>query len=136
MNFNHTVLLYIATLLIFLTIDSIWLTKVAAKVYKKDIGHLLASKPNLMPALFFYLIYVFGIVFLVLKPALGLDSLEHLIKYAALLGAVSYSTFDLTNQSVLKKWPTKISVIDILWGMVLTTLTSVITFYVCKRIIL
>jgi uncharacterized membrane protein len=38
----------------------------------------------------------------------------------AMLGAMCYATYDLTNQATLKVWATRITVIDICWGTFLT----------------
>ncbi len=42
----------------------------------------------------------------------------------ALLGALCYATFDLTNQAVMKIWSTQISVMDIAWGAFATAVAS------------
>lgn len=47
-----------------LALDSIWLVKVAPNLYKSNIGHLMAEKTNFLAAGLFYLIYIFGVVFL------------------------------------------------------------------------
>jgi uncharacterized membrane protein len=42
------------------------------------------------------------------------------VTHGALFGLVAYSTFDLTSMAVFKNWPAKITVIDLLWGTILT----------------
>lgn len=101
-------------------IDAIWLAKIAPNLYKSNIGHLMAEKPNLIAAGFFYLIYIVGLVVFVIQPAYEKGSVSHAAIYGALFGLVAYATFDLTSQAVFKDWPTKITIIDLIWGTILT----------------
>ena len=42
----------------------------------------------------------------------------------AALGFVAYATYDLTNQATLSVWSTRLTIIDLCWGTVLTTLSA------------
>jgi uncharacterized membrane protein len=44
----------------------------------------------------------------------------------ALLGLFGYGTYDLTNQATLKEWPTVVTVVDLVWGALLTGVVSII----------
>ena len=41
-----------------------------------------------------------------------------------MFGFCAYATYDLTNQATLKTWSTTITVIDMAWGTLLTTLAA------------
>jgi uncharacterized membrane protein len=41
-----------------------------------------------------------------------------------LLGLIMYATYDLTNLATLKDWPLPITLIDLIWGSFLGSLTS------------
>ncbi len=112
--------LYALSFASLLAIDSIWLTKVAPKFYKSNIGHLMTDTPNLLAAGLFYAIYIAGLVVFVVQPAVTDKSLAFAASRGALFGLVAYSTFDLTANAVFKNWPTKVTVIDMLWGTLLT----------------
>ena len=101
-------------------LDFLWLGFVAKKVYYSQMGSLLLEKPNMIPALIFYAIYVVGIVVFVVNPALAQNSLGRAAGYGALFGLVAYATYDLTNLAVLKGYSPTIAVIDLAWGMVIT----------------
>lgn len=121
------------TFISFLFIDFIWLTKVAPKLYKEQIGHLMADKPNLGAAGLFYLLYIIGLVVFVVQPAVAKQSVAFAATRGALFGLVAYATFDLTSMAVLKDWPLKITVIDLAWGTILTaTVCTLATFAVLK----
>lgn len=55
---------YLITAAIFLVIDIVWLAVISPKLYKANIGHLLAEKPNLVAAGVFYLLFVGALLFL------------------------------------------------------------------------
>jgi len=107
----------------FAVIDAIWL-KTMNPFYRGQIGELLADRPNLGYAVVFYVIYIAGIVFFALRPALDGGSWLSAVGYGAGLGAFAYATYDLTNAATLKTWPLQLIVVDILWGAVLTALAT------------
>lgn len=100
MNF---ILYYVIAFIVFLAIDALWLGLVAPKFYKAQIGHLMAEKPNLIAALVFYLIFIAGLVYFVLLPAVTNDSWVTAFANGALFGFVTYATYDLTNYATDRK---------------------------------
>jgi uncharacterized membrane protein len=124
---------FLATAGIFVVIDAIWLTTIANKFYKKQLGSLLLAKPKFGPAVIFYALYVSAIVIFVLNPALEAGrSLTYLIGHAALLGLTMYATYDLTNLATLKKWPVTLTIVDLAWGTFITTIVSIIGFEIFR----
>ncbi len=115
---------YLVTTGIFLLIDIVWLGFVAPKLYKANIGHLMAEKPNLLAAGVFYLLYIAALLFFVIDPALAKGSVWQAVWTGAFLGLAMYATYDLTNLATLKDWPLKITVIDLIWGTFITAATS------------
>jgi uncharacterized membrane protein len=113
-------------------IDAVWLSVVANKFYKSQLGNLLMDKPNMPAAVLFYVIYVIGVVAFVLMPALEKQSWTHAAGYGALFGLVAYATYDLTNLATLKGWPVKLVVVDLLWGMALTATVAVLAYWVMR----
>jgi uncharacterized membrane protein len=107
----------------FAIIDAIWL-KTMNPFYRRQIGDLMADKPNLGYAVVFYVIYIAGIVFFALTPALDGGSWLSAVGYGAALGVFGYATYDLTNAATLRTWPWQLIVVDILWGAVLTALAT------------
>ena len=108
----------------FAVIDSVWL-KSMSKFYRSHLGHLMADKPHLGYAVVFYVLYIAGIVFFALQPALDGGSWLTALGYGAALGTFAYATYDLTNAATLKNWTLTIVVVDIAWGAVLTGLATV-----------
>jgi uncharacterized membrane protein len=113
-------------------LDFVWLGFVAKKLYYGEMGKILLEKPNMVPALLFYVIYVVGVVVFVITPALEKGSWLHALVYGALFGFVAYATYDLTNLATLKGFSQKIVVIDLVWGAAITAVVAVGTYAVVK----
>jgi uncharacterized membrane protein len=125
--------LYFITLPIFLAIDMVWLTLVAKNFYAKQIGYLMAKNPNLLAALIFYLIFIAGLIIFVITPALDKKMWTQALLTGAFFGLVTYATYDLTNLATIKDWPLIITIVDLIWGMVLSAVVSVITYFVALK---
>lgn len=126
--------LYAIALPVFLVIDSIWLVLIAKNFYSKHIGYLMAKNPNLVAALIFYLIFIGGLIFFVISPALDKKLLSHALIAGAFFGLVTYSTYDLTNLATVKDWPLIVTIIDLIWGMTLSAVVSAVTYSIAIKI--
>jgi hypothetical protein len=58
------------------------------------------------------------------RPGLEAGSWPKAVLYGALLGALAYGTYDLTNLAVLKGFTVKVALVDMLWGVFVTAATS------------
>lgn len=123
---------YASGLVAFLLIDYIWLSQIALGFYKREIGTLMLDKPDLGIALLFYLFYVVALVILAVLPALEKQQWMLAAVYGGLLGFAAYGTYDITNLATLKGWSIVMSVVDIIWGTVLTASVAVISYFVAK----
>ena len=124
--------MYVIAFIAFVVIDAIWLMFISKNLYSTELGHLMADKAKLMPAIIFYLIFLVGLVYFVINPAILNNDLPKLLLSAALFGLITYATYDLTNLATLKDWPIKITIIDLIWGTFLSTAVSYITWVVYK----
>ena len=125
--------LYALSFVSLIGLDAIWLTTISPKLYKEQIGHLMAKKPNLPAAGLFYAIYIVGLVVFIVQPAVQKESIMYAASRGALFGLVAYATFDLTSLAVLKDWPIKITVIDLIWGSVLTASVCALATFLALR---
>ncbi len=116
--------LYLATLVAFFAIDMVWLGLVARTFYKKHLGFLMAPSPNWAAAILFYLLFVGGILVFVVVPGLESGTLVTTLVRGALFGLITYATYDLTNLATLKDWPLTLTIVDLIWGTVLSTTVS------------
>jgi uncharacterized membrane protein len=127
--------LYLVSLAAFFVIDMLWLGLVARSFYQQHLGFLMAPSPNWFVAILFYLLFIVGLLVFVIVPGLKDNSLKTTLLKAALFGLITYATYDLTNLATLKDWPALLSIVDMLWGTVLSVLVSYISFIVGKRLI-
>lgn len=124
---------YIGTLVSFLAIDALWLGVVARKFYQEQLGDLMLPSPNFAVAAVFYLFFPAAIVALAFRPGLEVGSLWTAAGFGAVLGLAAYGTYDMTNLSTLKNWPASLSIVDMIWGTVLTAIASVSGYAVARH---
>ncbi|XMB73021.1 DUF2177 family protein [Mycoplasmatota bacterium WC30] len=125
--------MYIIALVIFIVIDAVWLGLVAPQFYSDQIGHLMAEEANLFAALVFYLIFVVGVVYFVVNPAVENQNMKQLLVSGILFGFITYATYDLTNLATLKDWPITVTIVDLIWGTTLSTLIGLFTYLIYNK---
>ena len=126
--------LYIITFVVFFAIDFIWLNFIAKNIYATKIGHLLAENPRLFPALIFYLVFIVGVIIFAVLPGYEAQNIWKTVMLGALFGLLTYSTYDLTNLATLKNWPVSVTIIDLIWGTSISTVTSVAGYYIAMAL--
>ncbi len=126
--------LYAIALPVFFAIDMIWLGLVAKNFYRTQIGSLMKTDINWAAAMIFYLIFIAGLVYFVISPAVEKNSWSHALLLGAFFGLVCYATYDLTNLAIAKDWPLLVTIIDLIWGAVLAASVSIITYFIANKI--
>ena len=115
---------YAATALVLLMLDVLWIGGLAQSLYQEGIGHLMAEQPRLGVAALFYALYPIGLLVFVVAPRGVTDDWPATLLRGALFGLVAYATYDLTNLATLKGWPVGMSLIDIAWGITVSTVSA------------
>jgi uncharacterized membrane protein len=126
--------LFAIALPVFFVIDMTWLVVVAKKFYQEKIGFLMRPDINWFAAIIFYLLFITGLVLFVIQPAVEKHSWVHALIFGALFGLITYATYDLTNLATLKDWPLSVTIVDLIWGTVLASAISVITYLIANKI--
>ena len=130
-------LAYGLTLLVFLALDAVWLSLSASALYRPAIGHLMAPEVDWRAVAVFYPLYVGGLVFFAVAPALASRPFAGALGRGALFGFLAYATYDFTNQATLRDWPWRITVIDLVWGATVSgvsaAVASALTAVTCRR---
>jgi uncharacterized membrane protein len=128
-------ILYLATLIVIIPIDFLFLGTVAKSFFTAQVGDML-GEIRLAPAILFYLLYVIGI--LVFVNGSPNATWQTTLLYGALFGLFCYATFELTSLSLLKHWTWTVVVVDVSWGTFVTavsaTLGLIITNAITSRI--
>ena len=124
---------YLVTFIVFIILELFWLIILAKDLYAKELGYIMKSEPDLIPAAVFGLLFVGGLVFFVVNPAIDQNSWSYALFSGILYGLITYATYTLTNLANLESWPLKVTIIDLLWGMVLGGAASTISFFILNR---
>ncbi len=122
--------LYGIAFAVFVVVDLVWLAAIAKNLYQKELGYILAKSPNWTAAIVFYLLYLVGLVYFVIYPAVVAKDWTLALKNGVFFGFITYATYDLTNLATLKDWPLKITIIDLIWGSFLGGTISTVTFWI------
>ncbi len=84
----------------------------------------MANRPNLPVAVLFYFVYAAGPMVFSLAAQGSTSGWRPTLQAAALFGFFAYATYDLTNLATLKNWPAGLSMIDIAWGVFVSTASA------------
>lgn len=125
---------YVIAAVVFLLLDLAWLGLVADRLYEHFLGDLLADSPNAAAAVVFYAIFVAGLVYFVIAPAVAERSARAAAVRGAAFGFVTYATWDLTSLAVLEGFPVEIVPIDLAWGTFVASAVSTTTYLVWDRL--
>ena len=118
---NRYLLLYLATLVVLIPIDFLFLGLVAKGFFQSQVGDML-GEIRLAPAILFYLLYVVGILIFVSGAADA--TWQSTLLYGALFGFFCYATFELTSLSLLRHWTWPVVLVDVTWGTFVTAASS------------
>ncbi len=129
---THYIFLYLLTVPVFFLIDMVWLGFVARGTYQNYLGHLLGPI-NWPIAISFYLIYIAGIIFFAVHPAIEARSAMKALALGAFFGFFTYMTYDMTNWATIKDWPGFISIIDMAWGTFLGASVSLASYSIYQK---
>ncbi len=121
--------LYLLTIPVFFIIDMLWIAGIAWSWYQAKLAAFLGPV-NWYAAGLFYFIYIAGIILFAVLPALEAQSLARAALLGAALGLVAYATYDLTNLATLKNWPLVVTIVDLMWGMVLTASVASVSYLI------
>ncbi|MGA8156866.1 MAG: DUF2177 family protein [Rhodoplanes sp.] len=125
---------YLSTLVVFVLVDFVWLSAMAARLYRPILDDILAPSVNFLPAVGFYLMYPLGIVVFAILPALKSGGLSSALIYGAMFGFFTYATYDLTNHATLRNWTWQITILDIAWGSFIAAMAAVVGSWMALKI--
>jgi uncharacterized membrane protein len=127
---NRIVVLYVATLIVLVGLDFLFLGLIAKGFFTAEVGDMLGElKP--LPAVLFYLLYVVGVLIFVSGATAA--TWQSTLAYGALFGLFCYATFDLTALALLRHWSWPVAFVDVGWGAVVTAVSSTAGLLVADR---
>jgi len=133
MNLATMFMAFAATGVTMFALDMLWLGIVAKPLYAREMATLLRPDVKWAPALIFYLLYVAAVVVFVVMPAAEHKSLARALGFGAFFGLAAYATYDLTSFALIRDFPLLIVIVDLAWGMALTTVVSGAGYWAATR---
>ncbi len=124
---------YIAVLVAMGVLDGAWLSFSVSRLYKPGIGHLMADQPVAWAAVLFYLLYAAGVTYLITLPALATGGPGSAAVRGAVLGVIAYGTYDLTSLAIMRGWPVNVTLIDMVWGGILTGVSATLAVVITRK---
>jgi len=126
---------YIVIFISTIIFDVIWIGYIASRKYRNALGHMLMLSENKisvrkLPTFGLYIILSL-FIYLFAYPSYLTNSISISSIFASMTtGVLWYGFYELTNLAILKDWPKSIVIIDIIWGGILVTLSSSITYLI------
>jgi uncharacterized membrane protein len=126
---GHNIKLYLLVLVIFLAIDLTWLGVLMAKFYKTELGPLArrsgeAMAPVWWAAFLVYILIPLGIMLFVVPRVSPENLAASALGWGFLYGVILYGVHDLTNYSLIDRWPWRMTLVDMAWGGFICAVTS------------
>jgi uncharacterized membrane protein len=118
---------------IMFVLDLAWIGGIAHGFYRAQLGSLLSPQVVWPAALAFYLIYALALSYFVIQPAVEAQSLAKAALMGAFLGLAAYAAYDLTNWATIAGWPPAVSLIDLAWGVIVSSVTALVTYLIAAR---
>lgn len=110
---------YLIAFVLFFLLDMTWLGWLARGFYQRQLGPWMAPQVNWTAAILFYLLFLAGLLYFAVWPALQQGSALRALLNGFFFGLVTYATYELTNLATHRDWPPAIVVVDMAWGTVL-----------------
>lgn len=121
-----------ATFLTLIVLDAIWLT--FRLPYHVSLFQSIQKSPlqvRIVPAFLIYLLIPFAVYIWAIQSS---KSIGQAAAKGALVGAVLYGLYDLTNYSTFTKWTLEMTIVDILWGTFVCSVSAASGFYFLKKV--
>jgi uncharacterized membrane protein len=139
MNTNRSILVYIATLVFFVLTDRIWHDYFAFEFYQDQLSRLLRYHDGeyvpFLPAMaMMYPFMAGGILAFVLPKAIGEKSHTAAATWGGVFGLIVFASYQLTNYTILRRWPIEIVAVDTIWGIFLYSASSVFCYFVYNQL--
>jgi uncharacterized membrane protein len=83
-------------------------------------------KVRIIPAILVYVLMPFAVTYFAILQS---KSIKDAGLKGALLGLTIFGVYDLTNLATLDGWTIEMAIRDILWGIIMFTITSVVGYY-------
>jgi uncharacterized membrane protein len=105
-------------------LDSVWLDTLAKSVQQQGVTYALHLRPNIPVAASFYVVFAFGLMLFAVIPHESTAEWGGTLVTAALIGLLVYGTYDLTLEAALKNSSVGVSLVEMMWGAVMSSISA------------
>ena len=130
-----SLILYLIALAIFLPADLLWIGVVARDFYRDGMGALMSDKPRMDVGLVFYALFLVGLVIFGMRAGVLANDWKPALLWGALFGFFCYATYDLTCLAVMKDYSTKLALVDLAWGTIISGVTSALAVVIGRALL-
>lgn len=92
----------------------------------------MANEPKMGAAAAFYILFLAGLVFFAVSPALREHNWLAALGLSAFLGLLTYASYDLTNLATLKGWSLTLTLVDISWGVIVSSASGTAAYFAVR----
>ena len=131
----NIILGFLSLLITYIIFDIVWVTKVADKFYRSEVGEHLLDKYVLLPGIIFYAIFSVVVFYLASYQGYLANDVKIVLLNSFLLGLLAYGTYNLVNLSTLQNWSSKLLLVDMTYGVIVTMVVGYVGFVVTKHFI-
>ena len=126
---NRYAVLFLATLIVVVPLDFLFLGILAKGFFASQVGEVLGE---VRIATLFYLLYVAGIVIFVSGPSTA--TWQSTTVYGALFGLFCYATFDLMSLAMLDHWRPCVAAVDVARGAAVTAISATVGLLIANSL--
>jgi uncharacterized membrane protein len=123
---------YLASLLTFLIIDGLVIFSFGAKVYKNTLGNTLADRFHIPPIALFYLLFIFGLCYFAVEPALQQNRWQIASIRGTIYGLCTYATYTLTCYGVIRNWSFQLAATDLVGGAIIAGFVATTAYFIAS----
>ena len=136
---GKTLLILLSCLPLTLMLDYLWLGKIMQRFYLSELGPYARRRGDSIEPVYWaaglvYLLIPLGVVLFALPRVNPAAPLLSSLGWGAIYGLVLYGVYDLTNMATLERWPLRMVLVDICWGIVLCATTTTFAWQVACRL--
>ncbi len=122
----------LVSLVSLVSLDFVWLGVIMRSWYAEQFGALMRTPIHYGYAALFYVLYTVGVVYFCIIPYANSSDVLSVVLRGFVFGVICYMTYDLTNAATLAGFPVRIIIPDILWGGVVTAITTYIGWRIAR----
>ena len=114
----------LVTTLVFIAGDFVVIPNIMRPLFKFYLADHMLDTLRLIPAALFYVVYIGGLMYLAVAPALSKSSNRIAFINGGVLGLVAYSCYEMTSWTIMTNWHLNLVLVDTAWGAAISAIAA------------